>query len=281
MFKIKQFLFITAILLIGSCNGVSLKKKNFPDTPYYNLNSPKIIELNFELDEISGIAYYPKDTSVFAISDETGTLFKVPLNSPTKTKSWEFYKKKDFEDLVLIDSTFYVLISNGDIVSIDFKNDSVLTNKFDFPEGSKKDNEFESLIVLKDSALAIICKECKDDKKDKLSRYKLNFRDSLPQYVSIEPLSLKEAGKNYKGKLKPSAAAFHPITGELYVISAIQNILCIFSADGKFVNSYELNPTLFKQPEGIAFTPEGHMIISNEYAGEGSANLLLFKNKQF
>jgi hypothetical protein len=34
---------------------------------------------------------------------------------------------------------------------------------------------------------------------------------------------------------------------------------------------------LFKQPEGITFTPKGDMIISNEAADRGVAEILLFK----
>jgi uncharacterized protein YjiK len=40
-----------------------------------------------------------------------------------------------------------------------------------------------------------------------------------------------------------------------------------------------LNPSLFKQPEGLAFDRRGNMYISNEGAG-GDANVLLFNYKR-
>ena len=40
---------------------------------------------------------------------------------------------------------------------------------------------------------------------------------------------------------------------------------------------YRINPKLYKQPEGLTFTPEGHLIISNESADIGAANILIFK----
>jgi hypothetical protein len=39
---------------------------------------------------------------------------------------------------------------------------------------------------------------------------------------------------------------------------------------------YQLDPVLFKQPEGLAFGQKGDMYVSNE-GGEGAANILLFR----
>ena len=42
-------------------------------------------------------------------------------------------------------------------------------------------------------------------------------------------------------------------------------------------NSYRIDPKLFKQPEGMTFTPKGDLIISNEAANSGAADILIFK----
>src|SRR5258705_204525 len=47
--------------------------------PEYNLNRPSTIKLPGYLDEISGIAYYPKDKNVFAICDVKSWLYKLFL----------------------------------------------------------------------------------------------------------------------------------------------------------------------------------------------------------
>ena len=80
-------------------------------------------------------------------------------------------------------------------------------------------------------------------------------------------------------RLHPSAAAINPITKDIYIISSIQKILLILNSKGEFKTFYKLNPGIYKQPEGMAFTPEGDLIISNEFAEDGFANLLLLKNK--
>ena len=50
--------------------------------------------------------------------------------------------------------------------------------------------------------------------------------------------------------------------------------------DGKIKASYKLDPKIYKQPEGITFTPNGDLIISNEFGETGTATLLLMKNKK-
>lgn len=269
---------ISLIAVFGSCSMQKGKKK-FPDTPEYTLSDPKIIRLPAELDEISGIVYYPRDTSVFAIIDEDGLLYKIPLKNPKSIRKWTFDKARDFEDLVLIDSTFYVLVSKGDIITLKFQGDSISAEKSDFSDVGKSTMEFESLLKLNDSTLLMICKECVQDDKETVSSYTYHLSDSGTVYKDYIRFNVNQlnARQNLKGKLKMSAATIHPITGDIYMISSIQNVLYITDSDGNYKASYELNPIIYKQPEGITFTPEGNMIISNEFAGEGFGELLLFK----
>lgn len=272
---------ISLIAVFGSCSMQKGKKK-FPDTPEYTLSDPKIIRLPAELDEISGIVYYPRDTSVFAIIDEDGLLYKIPLKNPKSIRKWTFDKARDFEDLVLIDSTFYVLVSKGDIITLKFQGDSISAEKSDFSDVGKSTMEFESLLKLNDSTLLMICKECVQDDKETVSSYTYHLSDSGNVYKDYIRFNVNQlnARQNLKGKLKMSAATIHPITGDIYMISSIQNVLYITDSDGNYKASYELNPIIYKQPEGITFTPEGNMIISNEFAGEGFGELLLFKYKR-
>ena len=66
------FYLITVILFI-SCSSHT----QFTSPPGYDLNKPVKVNLESQLNEISGIFYYPKDTGVFAISDATGSLYKI------------------------------------------------------------------------------------------------------------------------------------------------------------------------------------------------------------
>ncbi|MFN0083360.1 MAG: SdiA-regulated domain-containing protein [Ferruginibacter sp.] len=277
--------FLSILVLISVCLlscKAQQKKETFSNTETYDFAKPKIINLPQVLDEISGIAYYPKDTSVFAVIDEDGLLFKISLNQPDDVMEWRFDKQRDFEDLVYKDSIFYVMVSNGDIDKLTFTGDKIAVDKIDFANASKKVNEFESIYFSPDSSkMIMLCKQCEDDKKSVLSSF--YFSDSANQFLNFdkietEPLFQKMGTK--KEKIKPSAAAVNPITKDLYVLCSVNKIIFIEDAQGKLKDVIKLNPKIYKQPEGIAFTPEGDLMISNEVYLEGYATLLLLKNKK-
>jgi uncharacterized protein YjiK len=252
----------------------------YKDSELYNFSQPYLINLPPTLDEISGIAYYAKDTSVFAIIDEEALLYKISLNHPEKIQVWPFGSANDYEDIILKDSTFYVLVSNGGIRSVTFKGKEITTKKYEFILGTgKKKNEFES-IYLDSGMIILVCKDCDGDKKVKTSRF--SFDISTGQYLELEPVHNAEVAQlvdDKKVALKASAAAINPLNNDLYVISAVNKTMYIFDQKGNPKEFYELNPKVYKQSEGIAFTPDGDLIISNEVYLEGNPNLLLLKNK--
>ncbi len=283
MILVKQIYF--AVIFSFLFWGCSAKKKNlhFNDSSRYDLADPVVIKLPQALDEISGIVYYPKDTSIFAIIDEDGLLFKIGLDKKQAIKNWKFDKKRDFEDLVLRDSTFYVLVSNGDIETIQFgKNDTIVTNLARFPDADKKINEFESL-YWDDSLhqLVLLCKNCEDDGSKTVTAwgYNISTQQYSPAIFTIDMMPIAEKIGELKTKLKPSAAAINPVTDELYMLSSIEHLLVVIDRKGTLKELYHLDPALYKQAEGMAFTPAGDLIITNESHETGAATVLLIKNK--
>ena len=264
---------------------ISTKKKiQHNDNSRYDLLNPFKIKLPDGLAEISGIVYYPIDTAVFAIEDEGGFLYKIYLNKKDEIKKWGFDKKNDFEDVVLHDSIFYVLISNGDIESLQFgTGDSIISRKFNFPDAGKKKNEFESLYFDEiRQQLVLLCKDCEDDSKKTISAWGYNISTHVytPSVLTIDVQPVTQKTGEQKMRLKPSATAINPVTNELYILSSINHLLIVTDRNGKFKEVFELDPAIYKQAEGIAFTPAGDMIISNESHETGLANILIIKNKK-
>ncbi len=240
------------------------------------------MELEVALDEISGIAYYPKDTSVFAIVDEDGILFKIPLKDPRNSRKWVFSKGRDYEDIVLVDSTFYILVSNGDVETVKFKNDRPFSEKLELSTGGKKSNEFESLYKNEfENSITALCKSCEEDDKSTISSFKISLQDSISRVKDFS-FDMRAFIQKFglEKHLKPSAAAIHPLNGDIYIISSILSCVVIFGRDKTFKEFIKLDPGIYKQPEGMAFTPNGDLIISNEFANEGLATLLLLKNNK-
>ncbi len=267
---------IFAIYLLSSCNQSSNKKEKFLSPKGYELNKPLIVKLPVELDEISGIVYYEKDDGVFAISDDRGSIFKI--NSSKDVSKWKFSHGGDFEDLALVDSSFFVLQSNGDVYKVVFENDSTLTETYKFDLAKK--NEFESMYYDKQTnKLVLICKDCKSDDKKSLTTFSFDLATHTFSESSLL-FQMKTVADMVKGKLKqikPSAAALNPVNGMLYIVSSVNKILMVATPNGDIKEAYQLNPKYFKQPEGLTFKTNGDMIISNEFADTETATLLVFK----
>jgi DNA-binding beta-propeller fold protein YncE len=239
-----------------------------------------MIHLRNDLDEISGLCYYPKDTSLFAISDENGVLSKIHLKKPVKIEQWKFSQAGDFEDILLYDTTFYALQSNGNLKAFGFKNGQ-LANLDVCTLPITGYNEFETIYYdAYNENIVLLCKECEADKHQLISAFSFNPVDlafsTKPKY-EIDGLEIKDILKLKKTKFRPSAAAINPLTKELYIISAVANVLVVADPKGEIKNAYKLDPKFFKQPEGLAFSPSGTLYISNEAAETGNANILVFK----
>ncbi len=244
----------------------------------YNMKTVFQFKLPLELDEISGVAYNVTDSSVFAINDEKGWLYKIKRG--TQIKTWKFSKGADFEDVVLLDSVFYVLQSNGNIIRLSFDTQNQLAvQQYYFDQQGDSKNEFE--ILYYDSTkqkLILICKDCESDKKKSLTTF--SFDPHIGKYTgsafTINVSEIAAAVGEEKIKFKPSAASINPKNGLLYIISAINKLLVVTDVNGNFKDAYQIDPGIFKQPEGITFTPSGGMIISNEAADVGVADILYF-----
>ncbi|CAN5200504.1 hypothetical protein BH09BAC2_BH09BAC2_19570 [soil metagenome] len=285
--SLKLIVLLPFILLLKlhdykGCSSTDKPQTNLPTPAEYDLNHPQIVNLPTKLNEISGIWYYPKDTSVFAIVDEAGILYKIFMHRNLLIKEWKFDKNRDFEDIVLHDSTFYILVSNGDLDILNFTGDSINQKKIAFEDASKKLNEFESLYYDENyKQLIMICKSCEGDSKKSISAWGYNIDSSVytPGLFTIDVMSIAAKAEEEKFKFKPSASAINPITNDLYILSSVNHLLVVVDTNRTAKAVYKLDPRLYKQPEGITFTSTGDMLISNEQHDEGSANILIIKRK--
>ena len=97
----------------------------------------------------------------------------------------------------------------------------------------------------------------------------------IPFKINIQPIAEKLGIDSLN--LRASAAALNPVTKDLYILASENKLLVVLDRKGNFKDVYRLDPGLFKQPEGLTFTPFGDMLISNESGKEGSANILIYK----
>ena len=272
---ILPLLFLSASLACISCSD-----RSYGSPKGYDVKKPEVRELGKSVNEISGLTYNTDDSSLLAVSDSKRKIFQLDL-SREKLKDYaeKMYTQSDFEDLVKIDTIIYVLISDGTIISMPLHvADSSRTVVYPSPFRGK--NDFETMYYDPNAnGLIVICKECeaeKGQKKRNAYRFDLNEKafDDAPFY-SISTKDVEDLVKNDDAEFKPSAAAIHPIEKNLYILASAGSLLVITDTKGKVLEAFNLNPDKYPQPEGIAFSPNGTMYISNE-GKYGTPSLLIF-----
>jgi len=236
--------------------------------PGYDFSKVVTNKLDLKLKEISGLAWDTEDDEFLAHNDESGILFILDRESKDIKREYKFGGKGDYEDVALFDHVPFILRSDGLITRVVFDaNGSVRgVEEGSIPISGK--NDFETMYPdTSRNALIVVCKNCQSDNKKTVSAFAYypgtGVFDAEPIYV-IDAEKVKELSPFKTSKFQPSAAAIHPITKKLFIISSASNQLLIADQNGNPEAVYELGKKLFKQPEGITFKNNGDMYISNE-----------------
>jgi len=274
-----RLLFVPAALLVALFCLISCGPRASSivgTTEGYDLEHPQVVELPTALDEISGLYFYAKDTSLFAITDEDGFLYKIFPHRPEAVLRWRFAGPGDYEDLEMVAGIFYILRSDGSIFAADVTDPAdVRSTIYPTPE---KGNEFESLYF--DSSknmLMLVCKDCNGDGKKHLSTYGFNLETKafVKDPFRVDAARIAGIIGQHSIKFKPSAATVNPFNNRLMLVSAVNSLLVVTTLEGEIQQAYPLPTRLYKQPEGIAIGPDRTLYISNEYHNEGAANILI------
>jgi len=292
------FLIFISCLHPGETEIQSSEKDEFA----YDLDHPDdTYTLPAYLEEISGLSYYGRD-KIACIQDEKGMIYVLNLEKEEISKKIEFGEDGDYEDITVEDKTAYVLRNDGRIYRVkDFTKKDRKVSKFDTPLKEKNDSEGLAYDPLT-KGLLIACKGSPSiDKEHPYEGYKAIYRfdlekeelekaplflidlerlDSYKDQSAFEKLSVSVAKRlrlvESETSFQPSGIAIDPRYGEIYIISSVGKLLIVLDRRGKVKDVKELDPGLFRQPEGICFSPSGGLYISNEGQG-GMGYILYFK----
>lgn len=238
---------------------------------HYDFENPsQKITLTNSLKEISGLSFY-KNNQLACINDEEGKVFIFDINKKEIIQQIPFGKPGDYEGVEVVGNEVFILKSNGLIKS--FKIGEAFEREIDCSDPDVI--EYEGLSYDSTSGyLLLAAKERVKDVDKKKMIYAYDFkRKVLFKYIAIPEETL--VGKDGKKTFRPSGIAIHPITQEIFIIASQGKKLLILSKDGQKEALVELNAKLFKQPEGICFTPNGNLYISSEGNG-GDGYILAF-----
>ena len=263
----------------------------------YDFSSPDAsFKLKSDLKEISGLTVLD-DQHLAAIQDEKGKIFSIRISDGKIVEDKRFAKDGDFEGVELLGDTFYVLRSDGDIYEVTgWPTDDTDSKKFETFLSTK--NDTEGLAYDPDNnQLLIVCKENPGSGlKNSRAVYAFDLATQELQEKPVLVIDLKQLEeatpdnplnkfvRNLAAPLrdlsgfKPAAIAVHPVTNQIFVISSVRKILLAYNRNGTLENLWILPEDDFRQPEGLAFMPNGDLFISNE-GGNGKATLMRFNYK--
>lgn len=282
LFQNKCLLLLT---VIGMCINTGCKRKGHTSPAGYDLNNPQSYELGKALNEVSGIFFSAEDSSLLTISDSKEKIIQVDL----KSKRLEDITGKvippdsDMEDIVQVDSVVYLLMSRGTLLEVPLNaKDTSEIKRYDMNLSGT--NDFETLYHDRTAeGLVLLCKTCAHEKGSGVRtafRFDLRRKTFDPNaFFTISRGQVKNLLKNADAKFEPSAAAIHPVSKRLYILSSAGQIMVVSDTRGQVIEAYTLNPDLYPQAEGIAFAPNGDMYISNE-GKYGKPTLLYFPYQQ-
>ncbi len=267
--------------------------------PGYNLKQPtRIARLPKSLREASDVTAVSA-TEIAMVQDEKGIIYLYDFNVDKVTEKFKFGPKGDFEGIALANDTMYVLQSNGTLYQIDhWRQDThAVHTSLNLPTADNEGLCFDPV-----SGKLLISPKSQWKKQMGGGKHKRPIFAFDPEIgkLSGEPIfvlhtddmitfahthHLTLPGKwskkgNFKEKLqfRPAAVAVHPVTGHIFIISARDRVMLSFDREGQITGLSVLDAELFLQPEGMAFLPDGTMIVVNE-SPKKKPGLLLFEWK--
>lgn len=239
-----------------------------------------------ELHEISGLTEI--DSVSFAcVQDELGTIFIYDAVKNKIRNQFTFAMPGDYEGITRVGKNLYVLRSDGALAEVlnfespkrhinyyysyipvrnneglcyDATGNRLLIGGKSRPEGEgNRDRRLIYAFDLKTKTIGRTPAFEFDTRQ--LTAYAINNNVPLPYRT-------RKKGKTEVRvpvfKLNTSEIAIHPVTKQLFLLSAADKMLLLFDLKGNIQHMEVLDPALFNKPEGITFFMNGDMLITNE-----------------
>ena len=245
----------------------------------YRLAKPdQTYTLDAALNEVSDLSLADDQESLWAVSDEKGTLYRVSVKDGSVLQTIEFHKKGDFEGVATANGQVVAARSDGELFVVDPRTGTSTHFSTSLGIGCN----LEGLAY--DSHTSRLLMACKSPQGDKPNRtwsvysFDLENRtlDKKPALIitrkAVEAyLAQHSKDQDVEGiiaaEVDPSGIALQPKTGLFFVISTRGRLLMVLDASGTLLRMEKLDREVHLQPEGIAFGADGTLFLSNEARG--------------
>ncbi len=275
---------------------VLLEQTSLVSNPVAAAAKPKLVkelgqpeaqwELPDQLREISGIALV-QENLMACVQDEDGLIFLYDLEKKKVVNQIAFAGPGDYEGIVLVGDTAYVLRSDGTLYEVP----AFQTGKakaVTYPSQLQANLDTEGLAYDKANKRLLIGYKAEDSSlKEAKGIYAFSLSTKKFEPTPVLSILLKQAGlESNKPKqgalsdlLQASSLEMNPATGTLVLLDSPNKQLLSISEDGKVQQVYKLDKQVLRQPEGLAFGQQGEMFIASEGSKKVSGLLVKYPAK--
>lgn len=282
--------FLTVLSIYSGCGlkeGNIVKKdsnKTISQTSalsWYNVedSAAKYIELSDNLKNISGLCF-TDDGRLFCDSDDSSGVSQLDTQNGKILKTFfagDGYKnhpdriKSSFEDLSIVGNRFFIMNSHGKIYECKEGTEGEYVQYTIYKTKLSSENNVEGLCYDPESNSLLLA--CKDYPGDGYEKSKTIYTFSLSTMtMSDTPRFALPTGKikrnTIEREFRPSGIARQSITGTFFVLASHGHTIVEISKDGEIINQKDLNEEIHPQPEGITFSKENTLYISDEGKAE-------------
>lgn len=232
------------------------------------------------LSEISGLAPLP-DGRLLAHDDERALVTVIDPKRGMVLKRFALGKGGllgDFEGITTVSDTIYMVTSTGQLhVFMEGDNGTGVPYRV-VDTRLSEECEFEGVVYEPTSrTLLLPCKlMLRNEVKGRLRVFRVPLSGADGAVTTQLELPLGETASK-KGRFEASDITRDPASGHLIVLASGQRAVLEFTPDGEVIREAELPKVgQHKQPEGIAMTRDGLLIVSDE-AVAGPAAIAVYR----
>ncbi|MFL5505606.1 MAG: protein kinase domain-containing protein [Gemmatimonadales bacterium] len=224
-----------------------------------------------ELNEASGVAVLP-DGRVLVHGDEMAVAYLVDLASGRAERFLEAHgpaRAGDYEDVAVVGQRLFMVASDGTLLEWNLARPADAPRTHPSTLGRRCDVESLAYVPPRE-AMLMICKrlDMAGAEGSVLGSW-WSLKDARPDSGTSFRIDAKALADGQR-QFSPSGAAWDPRSGHLVLVAGPDHRVAEVDVDGRVVAVGDLDAARHPQAEGIAFTPDGRLVIADEGRRSGA-----------
>lgn len=228
-------------------------------------------ELPGRLREVSGLAM-TADHRLLAHNDEASIVFEIDVRDGSIVKEFQLADmadpvEDDFEGIAVADGWIYLVTSAGRIYEFREGDDGESVLFRVYATGVGRDCEIEGLAYDPGGReLLLICKNPRtEDLLERVGIYRWSIdhkrlSNDAPATIPVLDFARRIGANRYQ----PSGIERHPASGNYFVVAARQGAIAEVTPGGQVLGVRRFEAPWHRQLEGVAFAPDGALIVADE-----------------